>query len=74
MTIATLRKWGNSLGIVLPKSVIEERQLKEGDEVFLTDVLKVTDLSDFFGKIKTGEPSQKFKDDARKGWKEKRFS
>ncbi len=34
----------------------------------------MTDLSDIFGIVKTSESGQKFKDDAREGWKEKRFS
>lgn len=71
---AKVRKWGNSLGIVLPKQFVEERHIMEGDEVFITDVIKVTDLSDVFGKIKIGISAQKFKDEVRKGWKEKQFS
>ena len=74
MREAVVRKWGNSLGVVLPKGMVEKKQLKEGDEVFITDVVKVTDLSDIFGKVKTGESGQQFKDEARKGWKMKRFS
>ncbi|MBI3050902.1 AbrB/MazE/SpoVT family DNA-binding domain-containing protein [Candidatus Woesearchaeota archaeon] len=74
MADAVVRKWGNSLGIVLPRDLIEGRNIKEGDVVFLPDVIKVSDFSDIFGKVKTGVSGQKFKDEARRGWKEKRFS
>lgn len=74
MVVARVRKWGNSLGIVLPKDFSETKRLNEGDEVFISEVVKVTDLSDVFGKVKTGRTGQEFKDEARKGWREKRFS
>ncbi len=37
------------------------------------DVIKATDFSDIFGKVKNCESGQKFKDEAKKGWKEKAF-
>ncbi len=73
-TEAKVRKWGNSLGIVLPRDLVEERNIKEGDNVFVTGIIKVADLSGIFGKIKTGVTGQQIKDEERKGWKEKRFS
>lgn len=30
-----LRKWGNSLGVVVPQKVIENENAREGDEVIL---------------------------------------
>ena len=30
-----LRKWGNSLGIVVPQKIIENEKAKEGDEVII---------------------------------------
>lgn len=73
-TEAKVRKWGNSLGIVLPKDLVEERNIKEGDNVFVTGIIKVADLSNIFGKVKTGVSGQQMKDMERKGWREKRFS
>lgn len=35
MTTATLKTWGNSLGLRVPKNVLEEVNLKENSEVTL---------------------------------------
>ena len=65
---AIVQKWGNSLGIKLPKELVEKQQIKEGDILSLPIVIKKADLSDVFGSAKTGESGQKFKDRAREGW------
>lgn len=62
------RKWGNSLGIILPKELVEEQNIKEGDVLSLPSLIKKADLSKIFGSIKTGMSGQKFKDMAREGW------
>ena len=62
------RKWGNSLGIALPKELVEKQNIKEGDKLVLPIVIKKADLSKIFGSIKTGMKGQKFKDMAREGW------
>ena len=33
-----VRKFGNSLGVVLPKAVVNRLQTKDGDALFLTEV------------------------------------
>jgi len=33
---AQVKKWGNSFGVVIPKSVVERDRIKEGIEVSLT--------------------------------------
>ncbi len=63
-----VRKWGNSLGITLPKELVEGQNIKEGDKLVLPVVIKKADLSKIFGSIKTGMSGQKFKDMAREGW------
>ena len=65
---AVARKWGNSLGITLPKELVERQNIKEGEVLSLPIVIKKADLSDVFGSIKTRESGQKFKDRAREGW------
>ncbi len=63
-----LRKWGNSMGALFPKSFIEKENLKENDEILL-ERIKVVDFSDVFGILKGSKISaQKFKNMARKGW------
>jgi len=62
-----LRKWGNSIGGVFPKSFVEEQGLKP-NETILVDVIKKADLRDVFGTLKRKRSGQEFKDEARKGW------
>jgi antitoxin component of MazEF toxin-antitoxin module len=48
----SVKKWGNSLGAVLPKNIVQKNKLKENDKIRVfvvkdSDVLKRT-----FGKLK----------------------
>lgn len=61
------KKWGDSLGIILPKEVVREGNLKAEDKL-IVEVFKESDLSDLFGTLKTKISGQKFKDMAREGW------
>jgi antitoxin component of MazEF toxin-antitoxin module len=62
-----LRKWGNSLGGVFPKSFVEEKGLKP-NETILVEVVKKADLSAIFGSLKLKGSAQAMKDEARRGW------
>ncbi len=37
MTTLTIRKIGNSEGVILPKEILARLHLKEGDQVFVTE-------------------------------------
>ena len=55
-----LRKWGNSLGIVVPQKVIEKENAKEGDEVIvLLSKEKDNVLKEMFGTFKFKKPVEK---------------
>jgi len=63
-----VRKWGNSLGIVIPKEVAEAGGIRPGDEVS-TEIRKVSDMTEVFGSLRGWKKSaQEIKDEARKGW------
>ena len=64
-----LRKWGNSIGVILPKELINKKNLKE-DQTIIIEVVKKTDLSKVFGSLKHKKhiSGQEFKDIAREGW------
>ena len=63
------RKWGNSLGITLPKEIIEKEKIKEGEEIIVEVRKKKIDLSEFFGRLKGAKiDAQKMKDESRKIW------
>ena len=68
-TKAMLKKWGNSLGIIIPKKIVIKEELNPNEEVVITITRKDT-LEEFFGKgRKLKINSQKMKDEGRKTWK-----
>lgn len=64
---AQLKKWGNSLAIIIPKDEIREKNLSENDRVKI-EISKEADFSDVFGTLKTKTTGQEFKDEVKKGW------
>ncbi len=64
----TVRRWGNSMGVILPKEVVEGGKLKENEKI-LIEVVKEADLSNLFGSLKRKMSGQEFKDMVREGWK-----
>ena len=69
MTETQVKKWGNSLGVILPKELVEKQHLKENDKIDIL-VVKEADLSDMYGALKgkVKMSGQEFKDFVRKGW------
>ena len=63
-----LKRWGNSLAIIVPREMVKEKSLSENDRVKI-EIFKEADFSDVFGTLKTKISGQEFKDEARKGWK-----
>jgi len=49
----TVKKWGNSFGIILPKDIVKSQELKEGSniEVMIQSKNK-TKVKDIFGILK----------------------
>ncbi len=64
---AVARKWGNSIGIILPKGFVEKNHIKPKQKILL-EVVKKADLSDVFGTSKIRMSGQAFKDMVREGW------
>ena len=68
MVIETkLRKWGNSIGVILPKEYVKKENLKENQTIRL-NLVKETDLTKIYGKLKGKLPNntQKYKDELRR--------
>ena len=63
----TARKWGNSIGIALPKDVVEKANIEPDKEikVFIQD--KRVNLSNVFGTLKIKKPTQEILDEIRLG-------
>lgn len=48
-----LKKWGNSMAVVIPAKIIEGKSLKEGSEITITfDFGEKTKVKDVFGMLK----------------------
>ena len=68
--MTTIKRWGSSMGVIIPKEIIRNQNIKEGDEVVI-NVFKKGDLSDIFGTLKTRLTGQQLKDLSRKDWETK---
>lgn len=67
-TAINIKKWGNSLGVVLPMDIIKHQHLQEGDTI-LVEVVKKADLRPVFGTLHRKLSGQQFKNFVREGWK-----
>lgn len=63
---AKVKKWGNSLGLIIPADLAAKQGLKEGDEVEY-QLKKCDDIKELFGKYPMGD-IQKIKNELRKEW------
>lgn len=61
-----LKRWGNSFGVLLPKTLVEQEGLKEGEEVEVS-VRKVDDIRALRGKYHFKD-LQHEKDEMKRGW------
>ena len=67
---ATVREWGNSLGIILPKEFTKNENIKPGDKVKVIVLSNKNSLNAVFGSLqgKMKRTSQQIKDELRKEW------
>jgi antitoxin component of MazEF toxin-antitoxin module len=63
---ARLKKWGNSLGVVIPKEAAERNGLHVGEEVEVR-LTKLSDITNLRGKYPIDD-LQAAKEEMRKGW------
>ena len=62
------RKWGSSLAVILPKALVEDRKIRENDEIVI-EIKQLPLAGEFFGKFpQWKKPTQKIKDEMRAGW------
>jgi antitoxin component of MazEF toxin-antitoxin module len=64
------RKWGSSVGIVIPKEIVEKEHIKPNEKVRVT-VNKITlarDLWNLGPLVRKDKSTQKVKDELRAGW------
>lgn len=63
----SVRRWGNSLGAVLPNSIVQKNKLKENDKIKVFVVKESDVLKRTFGRLKgkLKQSSQEMKDELR---------
>ncbi|MBS3077306.1 hypothetical protein J4233_03460 [Candidatus Pacearchaeota archaeon] len=67
MTIEVrLKKWGNSIGIVIPNETIERLSLKPEEQIVIEISKKENVLKEMFGKARFKKSARKVIDDFRK--------
>ena len=62
------KKWGSSLGIVLPKAIVEKEHIRDNDVVVI-EIKKRHFAREFFGLLSDWKkPTDKIKEGMKKGW------
>ncbi|HIH38587.1 AbrB/MazE/SpoVT family DNA-binding domain-containing protein [Candidatus Woesearchaeota archaeon] len=62
-----VKKWGNSLAVLLPREFVKQHKLKPNQKVTLS-LAKKEDLTWLWGMAKLDKSSQQLKDESREGW------
>ncbi len=57
MLIVKTRKWGSSLGVIIPKDVVNELKLRDDQDVVLDIKPKENPLKELFGSVKLTKPT-----------------
>lgn len=70
MEIKTIaRRWGNSIAVIIPKELVDERGIKENQEIQI-EIKQPLLAKEVFGILrKWKRPTQEIKDEMKKGWK-----
>ncbi|MBI2148340.1 hypothetical protein HYU23_01560 [Candidatus Woesearchaeota archaeon] len=63
----TVKKWGNSMGIILSKQIVEKEKLNENDKISI-QIIKEANFKNVFGSLKRKMSGQQMKDLVRQGW------
>jgi hypothetical protein len=65
----TAKEWGSSLGIIIPKKVVLEEDIKPNEKVRII-IKKLPLAKDIWnlGPLRRIEPTQKIVDEMKKGW------
>lgn len=59
------RRWGSSLGVIIPKEVVEKEHIKEGQKIDFLILKDNKALRETFGTLKFRKTSQEMKDEIR---------
>ena len=65
--ITVAKKWGNSIGVVLPAEMVRDEGIRPNDRVVVT-VKRVVPLKELFGTLKTNKSTEEIMKEIREGW------
>ena len=71
MEIKTIaKKWGSSIGVIIPKEVVEAKKIRENDEIIIEVAKTPLIAGEVFGMLrgKIKKSGQEIKDEMRRGW------
>ena len=74
MEIKTFAKrWGSSIGVIIPKKIIESERIKENDELIIRVEKKPVLVRDIFGlaKGRIFSPTSEIKLEMKRSWDKK---
>lgn len=66
MITAKAKEWGNSIGVIIPKDIVEKLNIHPGDEISLDIGRKDNVLRELFGAGKSKIPTKKLLKEIRK--------
>ena len=62
------RKWGSSLGIIIPKDIVDHEHLAENEKI-VVDIRKKHLAREFIGLLRGwSKPADEIKREMKKGW------
>jgi antitoxin component of MazEF toxin-antitoxin module len=67
---AEVRKWGHSMGIIIPNKFARKLDLREHEkvEIRFKKTSEIGDIMELFGAVKFKEPTAKIKKEMKEGW------
>ena len=71
MIASKAKKWGNSIGVILPKELVEEKGIKPEDDIFIEVEKKGNALKELAGALRFKKPTEELLEESRKEMKSK---
>lgn len=66
MAICKTKQWGHSIGIIIPRAIVKEKNIKPEEEVLLTIEKKRSVLKDLFGSLQFKKSTKTLLKESRK--------
>ncbi|HLD06596.1 MAG TPA: hypothetical protein VJC16_03625 [Candidatus Nanoarchaeia archaeon] len=67
MIACKTKRWGNSVGVILPRDVVREKNIKPEEDILLDILEKRTVLRELFGALRFKKTTRDLLAESRKG-------